>query len=301
MGYSGCYFGLFVLCDSGSALAGHFKILSAPAHAGLILVFGIAYLGVFGWTVALREQMTVEQGLAPAVAALLLWFLQKRGRLSPLLAGPRSLLGLCLPLLRGGLLLGLAVPGAVRPMGLEALLGMICLSLVSTEGARRFWRSLGLLSLPGPWAFFVWLGASAGWWYARSDLLGALLLLLVLRRSARLAVDQELTPSRATVMMKLPMIAMNALLELVPAATLRLWFRPDPFRLHLREPLMEAQKRARLPGRAGRSLERTLWRAHRDRRPAGQFLRQLPGKRRSWRLEHGGCGADQARPRIPGQ
>lgn len=210
-------------------------------HAGLILVFGIAYLGVFGWTVALREQMTVEQGLAPAVAALLLWFLQKRGRLSPLLAGPRSLLGLCLPLLRGGLLLGLAVPGAVRPMGLEALLGMICLSLVSTEGARRFWRSLGLLSLPGPWAFFVWLGASAGWWYARSDLLGALLLLLVLRRSARLAVDQELTPSRATVMMKLPMVTMNALLELVPAATLRLWFRPDPFRLHLREPLMEAQ------------------------------------------------------------
>ena len=209
-------------------------------HAGLVLLLAIAYVGVFGWTLALREQM-MPQSLAPAVAALVLWFLQKRGKLSPLLAGPRSLLGLCLPLLRGGLLLGLAVPGAVRPMGLGALLGMVCLGLVSTEGARRFWRSLGLISLPGVGAFLVWLAAGAGWWYAQGNLLGALVLLMLLRRSSQVHVDPELTPSRATVMMKLPMVTMNALLELVPADTLRLWFRPDPFRLHLREPLMEAQ------------------------------------------------------------
>lgn len=200
----------------------------------------LAYLGLFGWSLTMKEQV-VGQGLAPGVGALVLWFLQKRGKLSPLLSGPRRALGLLLPLLRGALLLGLALPGALRPLGFEALLGMLCLALVSTEGARRIWRSLGLITLPGPWAFLVWAAGSLGACYGRGDLLGAVLLLVLLRRSATLPVDPELTPSRATVMMKVPMVTMNALLELVPAPILRSWFRPDPFRLHLREPLMEAQ------------------------------------------------------------
>jgi len=37
---------------------------------------------------------------------------------------------------------------------------------------------------------------------------------------------------------------MNALIELVPATRLILWFRPDPYRLHLREPLLETQNAA---------------------------------------------------------
>lgn len=200
----------------------------------------LAYLGLFAWTVATRGQLT-GPGLAPAVVALVLWFFQGRGRLSPLLAGPRRLLGSLLPLLRGGLLVGLAVPGALSPVGPEALLGMFCLALVSTEGARRLWRSLGLLQLPGGWAFVLWLGGAVGWWLAHTDLMGALVLLLLLKRSAQMTVEPELTPSRATLLMKMPMVAMNAMLELVPAEILRGWFRPDPFRLHLREPLMEAQ------------------------------------------------------------
>lgn len=208
--------------------------------AMLILLLGLAYLGLYGWSLTVKDQV-VGQSLAPAVAALVLWFLQKRGKLSPLLSGSRTALGLLLPLLRGGLLLGLAVPGAVRPLGYEALLGMLCLALVSTEGARRVWRSLGLVALPGSWAFLVWAAGSVAACYARADLLGAVLLLMLLRRTATVAVARELTPSRATVMMKVPMVTMNALLELVPPAVLSQWFRPDPFRLHLREPLMEAQ------------------------------------------------------------
>mgnify|MGYP003602913035 CR=1 FL=1 len=206
----------------------------------LIILLALAYLGLFGWSLTQKEQL-LGQSLAPAIGALLLWILQKRGKLSPLLSGPRSLLGWLLPLLRGGLLLGLAVPGALRPLGFEAMLGMLCLGLVSSEGARRIWRSLGLVSLPGAGAFLTWALGSAGAWYARGDLLGAVLLLVILRRSSALAVENELTPSRATVIMKMPMVTINALLELVPVSTLRVWFRPDPFRLHLREPLMEAQ------------------------------------------------------------
>ncbi|MBX3170070.1 MAG: hypothetical protein KF760_21880 [Candidatus Eremiobacteraeota bacterium] len=206
----------------------------------LMALLGLAYLGLFGWSLTLKEQMA-GQSLAPAVGALVLWFVQKRGKLSPLLSGSRSLLGWLLPLMRGGLLLGLAVPGAVRPLGFEALLGMLCLALVSSEGARRSWRSLGLLRLPGGWAWLVWAAVSLGAWYARADLLPAVLLLVLLRSSATVAVDPELTPSRATVMLKVPMTTMNALLELVPVSVLRNWFRPDPFRLHLREPLLEAQ------------------------------------------------------------
>ena len=209
-------------------------------HAGFILLLALGYLGLFGWSLSLREQL-VGQGLAPAIGALVLWFLQKRGKLSPMLAGPRPLLAMTLPLLRGGLLLGLAVPGALRPMGAEALLGMVCLGLVSTEGARRFWRALGLVSLPGLWAPLVWLGGSLGWWVGQNNLLGSLALLLFLRRTNTLPVSSELTPSRATVLMKMPMVTMNAMLELVPVEILRQWFRPDPFRLHLREPLMETQ------------------------------------------------------------
>ncbi len=206
----------------------------------LVGLLGLTYLGLFGWSLTTRE-LLVGQGLAPAVGAVVLWLVQKRGKLSPLLSGPRATLALLLPLLRGGLLLGLAVPGALRPLGFEALLGMLCLTLVSTEGARRIWRSLGLLSLPGNWSFLVWVAGSLGAWYGRGDLLGAVILLLLLRRTSTVAVDTELSPSRATVMMKVPMVTMNALLELVPASVLRTWFRPDPFRLHLREPLMEAQ------------------------------------------------------------
>lgn len=215
------------------------KFFPRPPVA-LIGLLGLTYLGLFGWSLTVKEQL-VGQGLAPPIGALVLWFVQKRGKLSPLLVGPRAALAVLLPLLRGGLLLGLAVPGAVRPLGLEALLGMLCLLLISSEGSRRIWRSLGVFKLPGDWAFLVWVASSAGAWYARGDLLSAVLLLVLLRRTPTVAVDPELSPARATVMMKVPMVTMNALLELVPAPVLCTWFRPDPFRLHLREPLMEAQ------------------------------------------------------------
>jgi hypothetical protein len=133
------------------------------------------------------------------------------------------------------------MPGAVRlfPVGLESLLGMTCLALVATEGARRAWRGLGLLGLPG--AAWLWLAGSLGWWAWRGDPLGALLLLFLLRERGEVKVSAELSPARATVMLKMPMVTMNALIELVPATVLKQWFRPDPFRLHLREPLLETQ------------------------------------------------------------
>lgn len=209
-------------------------------HVAVVLLLALVYLAGFAWTIH-SARSGGPDGLWLAVATLVLFFFQKRGRLSPLFSGARTLLGFLLPLLRGGLLLGLAVPGAVRlyPVGLESFIGMICLALVATEGVRRSWRNLGLLALPG--AAWLWLLGSMAWWAWRGDPLGALLLLFLLRDRGEVKVSSELSPARATVMLKMPMVAMNSLLELVPAAVLRQWFRPDPFRLHLREPLLETQ------------------------------------------------------------
>lgn len=211
-------------------------------HGAVVLALALAYLAGFGRTIYLASgRAGGADGLWLAVATLVLFFFQKRGRLSPLYSGARFWLGRLLPLLRGALLLGLAVPGTVRfyPVSLEALVGMICLTMVGSEGARRVWRALGVLSLPG--AAWWWLLGSLSWWAWRADPLGALALLLLIRERGELKLTGQLSPARATVMLKLPMVAMNALIELVPTATLRQWFRPDPYRLHLREPLLETQ------------------------------------------------------------
>jgi len=214
-------------------------------HSALVLGLALLYAGGCAWSVSERASLIpTTTGLVATAAALLLFFAQKRGRLSPLLAGPRRGLAFSLPWLRAGFLLALAVPGAVRllPLGLEVLLGQFCLALVASEGARRVWRNLGLLALPGAGAAVLWLVAGLAWWGWQHDLAGAAALLLFLRRSPQAAeAPQTLSPSQATVMLKLPMVTMNALIEVVPAAQLAQWFRPDPYRLHLREPLLETQ------------------------------------------------------------
>lgn len=209
-------------------------------QVGAVLLLALLYLAGFGWTLGSGVSGGPD-GLWLAVATLVLFFFQRRARLASLYLGSRVALARLLPWLRGALLLGLAVPGCARlyPIGLESLLGMVCLTLVATEPARRFWRGLGLLALPG--AAWLWLLGSLSWWAWRGDPLGAFGLLLILRERGEMKVNLELSPAQATVMLKMPMVAINALIDLVPAANLRQWFRPDPFRLHLREPLLETQ------------------------------------------------------------
>ncbi|MBS2040099.1 hypothetical protein JST97_34245 [bacterium] len=210
-------------------------------QVSLVVVLALLYLSGFGWTIQTASSSPTADGLWLAVATLVLFFFQKRSKPSPLYLGARLALGRLLPWLRGALLLGLAVPGMVRlyPVGLESLTGMVCLAILSTEGARRAWRGLGLLAVPG--AAWCWLLGSLSWWAWRGDPLGALLLLLLLRERGEVNVRGELSPAQATVMLKMPVVAINALIELVPASSLKQWFRPDPFRLHLREPLLETQ------------------------------------------------------------
>lgn len=214
-------------------------------HSAVVLSLAVVYSGGFAWSLSERASLApATTGLVAALASLLLFFAQKRSRPSPLFAGPRRFLALSLPWLRGSLLLGLALPGAVRllPLGVEALMGQFCLALVASETSRRAWRSLGLLALPGPAASILWLAGGLGWWFWQRDLAGAAALLLFLRRSSEVSLAPEtLSPSQATVMLKVPLVTTNALLEMVPVACLNRWFRPDPYRLHLREPLLETQ------------------------------------------------------------
>ena len=132
-------------------------------------------------------------------------------------------------------------PGALLALGLASLtqnpwavagVGVLLLS----SSLRFLWQRLGL-PLPPVWLGLV-LGVSLGLGLSTKQPLWWLLPLLF--RSAPPRPSEVLTPGQATLLLRLPLVVVNACLDRIPIDLQRRWFRPDPMRLHLREPLLEA-------------------------------------------------------------
>lgn len=105
--------------------------------------------------------------------------------------------------------------------------------------------------------------------------------LMRLLRGRTPQLDERLTAGQATLLLRLPLEAVNACLERIPLKLQRRWFRPDRMRLHLREPLLEASAApayyAALAARLGVESELELVELCRRRpRVVAEALLQLP-------------------------
>lgn len=131
-----------------------------------------------------------------------------------------------------GALLGYVTPASIAVAALAVAAGM----LLRSESSRHQWGSLGLVTLPhAAWAWLLTLAAAALGPY------GLAFPVLLKVRPRPVALSEELTPCQATLLLRLPLEVANAALDLLPLNLQLRWFRPDPMRLHLREPLLELQ------------------------------------------------------------
>jgi hypothetical protein len=131
-----------------------------------------------------------------------------------------------------GALLGYVTPASIAVAALAVVAGM----LLRSESSRQQWQNLGFMTFPNPW--FAWaftVGAALVSPY------GLAVPVLLKVRPRPVASSDELTPCQATLLLRLPLEVANAALELLPITLQQRWFRPDPMRLHLREPLLELQ------------------------------------------------------------
>jgi len=128
-------------------------------------------------------------------------------------------------------MLGKASPPALELGALALLAGM----LLQQERALLAWRNLGLVQIPHP--FWAWILAGAAWFSLGLPGLGIVLLFKVRPGTC----PTTLTPCQATLLLRLPLATVNACLDRIPPKLQLAWFRPDPWRLHLKEPLLEAK------------------------------------------------------------
>lgn len=125
-----------------------------------------------------------------------------------------------------------------RPPGLllPAFLLMLTGSLLTSQRAHSYWQRLGVVTVSKPiWAWLLALPSLSAA-FTHSPLWLALPLLLRVRPPRP---SERLTPGQATLLLRLPLPAVNACLLRIPPDLQSRWFRPDPMRLHLREPLLE--------------------------------------------------------------
>lgn len=129
-------------------------------------------------------------------------------------------------------LLGHASPPTLAVATLTVLAG----TLLASESLRHQWRTLGILSVPHPALAWLITGLAA-----LAGPYGLALPMLLRLPGPRLQLGATLTPCQATLLLRLPLTVANAALELLPVHLQAQWFRADPTRLHLREPLLETQ------------------------------------------------------------
>jgi hypothetical protein len=119
----------------------------------------------------------------------------------------------------------------------SGLLWLLLMALSLKPRYRLAWEDLGLFCLPR----WLCVSLSVGLYG-----LGWPLLALLLRPKRELpGLSSELTAARATLLLRLPLACVNRALQLIPASIGQTWFRPDPMRLHLIEPLLDTRNAPR--------------------------------------------------------
>ncbi|MBT9589197.1 hypothetical protein IV102_38065 [bacterium] len=191
---------------------------------------------------------------ALVIVALLTTYLSVRlarrpGILPPSLAGGRSRLLRTFRAFFWGvgllqflaLLLFYSQPACLQPGLASACLGTLGGSVLVSEGRRTWWRGLGLVSVARPWLAWIISLICVGLWFSGGTQYWLLVPVIVRVRPVALHLSPNLTPCRATLLLRLPLPTVNRCLELIPLQLQTSWFRPDATRLHLREPLLETQ------------------------------------------------------------
>lgn len=154
-----------------------------------------------------------------------------------LLGRGRQILALALAALWGVALVHPSVQSAVlAPMWCGAWLSLI----LGSDPLCWSWQRFGLMSVARPLAWLI-VALSLGLWQHSGDGFWLVLPLLVCGPVPSLKLGQSLTPCQATLLLRLPLATVNRCLQWIPLEVQRRWFRPDPMRLHLVEPLLETK------------------------------------------------------------